>query len=179
MSQQSLPPDKVLEQLFVGLSDQRSLRQGGNQAPVMFAQILHYIRGGEGIDKTHVEQAVNTDLRCRRIFQQLLTSQRVAFAPKEARADDSAPIDNRQTRAFNLKFRASKADAQQIYVILQVTAEAGLADGQKVSLLAVGNQQVKQLQFPVLQDGQTLTILLQGDDCLELLRDAETELSLV
>jgi hypothetical protein len=86
---------------------------------------------------------------------------------------------HRLSRGFTLAFRASKADASQIYVILQVLPESGVADGRPVSLIAIVGDTVKRVSFPALQDQGTQTILLSGDDALVMLKSSDSELSLV
>lgn len=179
MSRQPPPERDAVEQAFIAIKGEQGLNQPVDNKPVLFAEVLHYVKGTAPVDYVRVEEALGTDLGLRRLFNQLLAEHRLAFAPMEASADDGRDIDRRVSRGFSLAFRASRADATQIYVILELLPESGAIEGRGVSLLIEKDNRVRRINFPDIQDHATQTILLADDEILELLKHTDSQLSLI
>ena len=202
----------MIEEAFIALQAARGLRSGSLSRPVMFGEMVHYIHGTAEVDELRVEEQIGSNLSLRRQFNQLLEAARVATAPKQAlAASEEASVDDgktkvsvakRETRSFTLAFKHSKANADQIYVLLTVHPESGMADGHAPVVLAskqvgpggasevepssekdlsvrAGLLELVRLCFPPLKDHRAQLLLVTGDQRLVLAQDSDAELSLL
>ena len=172
-------PDKLVEETFVALQGVRGLQQKSESQPVMFGELVHYVHGTANVDDERVSDALGTNLPLRRQFNKLIEQTRVASHPMQAQAASDELLNQRESRAFTLKFKTSRANDKQIFVLLVVHAESNLADGHLPVLLANKEHKIGRLCFPALKD-QTAQLLLEHDDeKLVLMRDPDAELSLI
>ncbi|OUR90588.1 hypothetical protein A9Q81_19075 [Gammaproteobacteria bacterium 42_54_T18] len=147
--------------------------------PVLFGELVHYVHGTASVDESKVRAAISRDLVLRRQFYSLLESSRVATAPSQAQAASGEPLVQRKTRAFTLVFKPSRANADQIYVLLTVHAESGMADGHRPVIIASLSSEVGRLQFPPLKDQSAQLLLEVEDKRLVIVQNADAELSLI
>ena len=145
----------------------------------MFADVLHYVVGSSAIDVTKVGNAINSDLKLRRIYKQLLGQNRVAFGPREAHAQGEEEIALRNGEGFCIKLKVSKANAKQVYVILTVEQPEQFKSDKAIALHVTSEQTQFRLDFPALVDGKSQSIVASDDERLTALKNINTELSLV
>ena len=177
--------DRV-ETVFVALQAIRGVKAeyGANSVvksivPVMFGELVHYVHGTALVDEARVKAAINSDLVLRRQFNNLLKSSRVATAPSQAQAASGESLVQRKTRAFTLVFKSSRANKDQIYVLLTVHAESGMADGHRPVIIASLFSELGRLQFPPLKDQSAQLLLEIDDERLVIVQNADAELSLI
>ena len=171
--------EPLVEAAFVGLQGMRGLRRSADMRPVMFGELVHYVHGTAQVDDARLCEQLSTNLSLRHQFMVLLEKSRIAIAPAQAQAASKELLSLRETRAFTLKFKPSNADSEQVYVLLTVHPESGLADGYSPILLATKGAEVGRLCFPLLTDQRAQLLLVEGDHRLALLREPDTEVSLV
>lgn len=190
--QQEAKRQQVMSQAFVALSALQACRRVSPPPRVMVNDLIQYIIGGGHIDVARIEQAINTELATYRRFQQLLAVQRQAWLPREACAQDVGELTQRQGNEFVLKFKRSKGDPQQVYVILEWNESQPVLVGEELYLhistqareeeqqqaASVSNQNWR-LTFPPLTDGRSQVILTDEDPRLLAMRDMDSDLSLI
>ena len=147
--------------------------------PVMFGELVHYIHGTATVDEARVKAVISNDLTLRRQFNSLLISSRVAMAPSQAQASTDEILEQRKTREFTLLFKPSRANEDQIYVLLTVHAESGMVDGHRPVIIASLATGVGRLQFPPLKDKSAQLLLEANDQRLIIAQNADAELSLI
>jgi len=167
------------EAAFVALQGVRGLQQSSEHRPVLLGELVHYLQGHVAVDDGRIREQLKAQLSLRRQFNQLLNDLRVATAPRQAQAASAGLLNARETRAFSLKFKVSRAHPDQVYVLLAVLGEACMADGRQPVLIASKDSDIVRLCFPVLNDHSAQALLLADDERLILLRDPDAELSLV
>lgn len=172
-------PEQQAEQAFVALQALKGLAQPATNKPVMFAEILQYVLGNSNIDVERVTKALGSDLTKRRIYNQLLSENRIAYGPREAHAQDNDVIDLRAGEGFSIKLRISRARPEQVFIILEVAHPEQFAADKPVMLHISGDNEQARLDFPALVDGKSQLILADSDHRLLALRNTDTELSLV
>lgn len=165
--------------VFAGVQAIRGLNQRSATRAVLLNDLINYINGHEGIDDAWIRQALNSNLTLRRQFNQLLASKRVGFDQVQAQADSGELVQERVAETFTLKFKLSRANTKQVYVLLKVSPEACLAESHKPVLIVEKSDVVERICFPELCDGIAQTLLESDDQRLILLRDPEAEISLV
>jgi hypothetical protein len=171
-------PQEPLETIFIALKALQGMQQVDAMRPIVLADIVEYIRGNE-YQQQRVAVALATDLRVRKQFTMLLNQQRIAIAPQEALAQHAAELEMRLGEGFTLLFRRSRADQQQVYVILELDPALEPVDGAAYSILAMSESDVVRVRFPALNNNRAQAILREGDKQLELLRDPNIELNLI
>ena len=170
---------RILSQLFVTVSATRA--RTSQPPPLMYAELLHYVMGRDTVDCRRIERGIGEHLPSRRLYRQLLADCRRAWLPREACAQDSdsALLNERQGSEFLLKFRSSKVDPQQIYVILELSSQQLAPPGSRLMLHISSDQGTWRLAFADVVDGRTQLLLDTDDPRLVALRHMDTELSLV
>ena len=167
------------ESVFIALQGLRGLQQSVEHRPVLLGELIHYVRGSAEVNETLIREQLKTQLPLRRQFNQLLEDLRVATAPRQAQAASDEVCTGREAAGFSLKFKASKAHSDQIYIILTVRGESGMVDGHNPVIVVEREDDIERLCFPVLNEHRAQTLLLENDSCLALLRDPDAELSLI
>jgi len=168
------------EAVFVALQAKRGLKTGEVlDRPVMFGELVHYLQGTAAVDEGRIQGQLNTNLDLLRQFNQLLSQCRVATAPQQAQAASAEPLNQRETRAFSVTFTSSRANTEQVYVLLTLHPESGLDDGHEPVLLVSKADKIGRLCFPAIKDHTSQLLFLAGDDKLSLVRDPNAELSLL
>lgn len=147
--------------------------------PVLFADLVAYVRGHDTPGWQGAEAALRQDDRLRRQFEAILARTRRAHIPTLVAAMDDGPIQERRGDRFSIKMRASKAQVDQSYVLLTVEPAVGMADGVRPVLLVAGPRGLRRLSFPPLQSGQAQLIYPSDSPVLAELRDADATLSLI
>lgn len=164
---------------FVLASSLQGIRRARETAHVGFAHLVHYVEGRDFEGSERVEAALRNDLSLRRTFKQLLSRRSVAALPQEAQADDGARVSQREGEGFSVLFRPSKANPDQLYVILRVFPDFGAAEGKAFMLVAELDDEVTRVRFPELLDGQSQCILPIDHAPLAALQAPKSHISLV
>lgn len=147
--------------------------------PVMFGELVHYMHGSAEVDEIRIQDQLRRNLSLRRQFNHLLECTRIAVASAQAQAASNEPLSQRETRTFTLKFKCSRANLDQVYVLLTVHPESGMADGKTPVILAKNATDIERLCFPPLKDHSTQLMFVANDERLVLVQDGDTELSLM
>ena len=174
--------EDTVEAVFVSLQAIRGAKAECTKVPVMFGELVHYVHGTATVDEQRVKTAISNDLSLRRQFDSLLKNARVAAAPSQAQAASGASDPGsmqRKTRAFTLLFKPSRANADQIYVLLTVHAESGMKDGHCPVIIASLASEIGRLQFPPLKDQSAQLLMDVDDQRLVIVHNADAELSLI
>jgi hypothetical protein len=168
-----------MAQQFTLLMAQRGLSRSDVAPALLMSDVVAYVRGVDCAGATRVEEALRDNLAVRRQLRTVLEAEHLAFAPRAARADDGTQFDTRETPEFTLDFRASRADAGQVYIVLtleQTLASPGLTS---VTLVAVRDDEPRRLVFNDMEDGQGQLLVDASDERLHWARDARAELFLL
>ncbi|MEK9752894.1 MAG: hypothetical protein VW338_06745 [Rhodospirillaceae bacterium] len=98
------------------------------------------------------------DARTQADFQRLLENTASYYIPRMAAAS-SGEIGARETDGLKIQFRASKADAGQVYAILEI---ADIDAQPKVLFVKHPDGHLDRLELPAFRDGR-VQLLLEGD----------------
>ena len=174
---------KLGEQVFVALQAKKALQQPlAHTKPVLFADIVSYVMG-KSDNADGVRRAINDDLSKRRIYQQVLNQSRFAVGLREAHAKSTGEIELRRGEGFVVKFKISRTNAQQCYVILLID-ETLLKNGflnqdeNSVVMHIEGEDDHHSILFPPLFAGKSQLIMAADDEALLMLKDINNQLSL-
>ncbi|MCG8538141.1 MAG: hypothetical protein MI808_23900 [Pseudomonadales bacterium] len=166
------------ESLFVALKALRGLHSMEGERQVLLADVVSYVEGGDDrLDK--VKNAVVTDLSVRRQLQWVLQQRRLAAAPAEALAQDSAELEMRIGAGFRLLFRQSRADKEHVYVVLEMDSTLQTSEGAKLLLIAQSDTLLTRVPFAEVSGGRSQIILRKDDDQLKAIQNPNATLSLL
>lgn len=166
------------ESLFVALKALRGLHSMEGERQVLLADVVSYVEGGDDrLDK--VKNAVVTDLSVRRQLQWVLQQRRLAAAPAEALAQDSAELEMRIGAGFRLLFRQSRADKEHVYVVLEMDSTLQTSEGANLLLIAQSDTLLARVPFAEVSGGRSQIILRKDDDQLKAIQNPNATLSLL
>ena len=151
-SESTFNGDVPAESVFVAVKALHGLHSQAGKSQVLMADIVQYVTGAEDPNQK-VATAVKLDLRVRRQLQQVLQHQRLSVAPAEALAQDAAEIEMRIGEGFRILFRPSRADSNQIYVVLELGKELEIQDGIDMLVIAQGENDIARIQFTSISGG--------------------------
>jgi hypothetical protein len=145
---------------------------------VTYAEILAYVTGYSAVDMARVEQEINQNLKTRRTYQNILSKQRTAYIPL-LRTAAEGDVDERSGEGFSLKWRASKSQPDQIFVILKISKGIELKGRAEIILHITAKDQHYRLTFPLSKTDKSQIILAADNPIIAALQATNTELSLI
>jgi len=171
------PPLARAEQIFMQLEeveaimatlDVASVSEPPSSAP--FAKLARFVAGQGQADSF---QACRADVR---IFRKFLANTGPAYAPRLAAAASSGRTQTREGEGCRISLRPSRADPEQVYVVVEMTRPEGVVPRHLFLSLPDGLFSRFDLPEP---DGMVFQILAQADSGLVRgLSSPETEVFL-
>lgn len=164
----------VHETLEAAKLGENLLRQVENPPAVGFAEVYAYATDPRHQPRAELLSALDGDLRVRRDFEALLRNISVYWMPQVAAAS-SGKISAREVDGCRMEFRASKADEDQVFVIIELNDKSA---SPRCLFVCGKNGPVRRLDLPEARDGR-LQLLLDGESEIAVaLRDVESEVFL-
>ncbi len=150
------------------------LEGNGDRPAIGFADLYRYATDPDYQPKPELVRAVSDNLDLRRDFEALLRNTALVRLPQVAAASSGA-IQTREAEGCRLAFRESRADSDQLYVIIELTDKAA----QPSSLFVCGDGQlVQKISLPTPRDGRVQLLLDAGSDLVAALRNIDSEVFL-
>lgn len=155
------------------LSDK--LLQSESTAPAIgFAELYAYATQPDHVPSATLLAALDTEGRVRRDFESLLQNVSVYWMPQVAAAS-SGTISTREIDGCRITFRRSKADAGQIFAIIELADRTANPN----TLFVYGkNRPMTKVALPEARDGRIQLLLEAESDVAQGLLDIETEVVL-
>jgi len=147
--------------------------------PVMPSDVVAFALGRPVHDREALYAGLTPHLGMRRLYREMFKSNRIGQSPLQACAHSGGTITSRQGEGFMLRFKTSRASAEQVYVTLEIRHELDLTEGETVDIHAIGERQVLSVRFPPVHDGKAQRLFEHSDPVLALLRDDRAELELI
>ena len=150
------------------------LKGDGKSTTVGFSEIHAYATQPDHSPSDALLRALHSDGRVRRDFEALLKNVSVYWMPQVAAAS-SGDVSTREIDGCRMTFRASRADPDQIFVIIEFTDTSA-----RPSTLFVCGQDkpMSKVELPVARDGRIQLLLDANSDAVKGLRDIATEVFL-
>ncbi|MEL7538020.1 MAG: hypothetical protein AAFZ58_15680 [Pseudomonadota bacterium] len=147
--------------------------------PVLMNDLVEHLRGHRPGSEARINAALAANGDLAALFSMLVRQHRVTHAPRLVAAQSAGAVDERQGEQFVVRLRGSNADPSQVYVILEFDPTGAIQDGQAVNLLAEKAATMATQSFPALHDFRTQVIVDQSSDLCALLRDPDSEISII
>ena len=150
------------------------LKGDGKSTTVGFSEIHAYATRPDHSPSDALLRALDSDGRVRRDFEALLKNVSVYWMPQVAAAS-SGDVSTREIDGCRMTFRASRADPDQMFVIIEFTDTSA-----RPSTLFVCGQDkpMSKIELPVARDGRIQLLLDANSDAVKGLRDIATEVFL-
>ena len=143
-------------------------------ATVSFAEIYAYATNSEIVPSARLLQALSEDGRVRRDFDALLRNTSQYFLPQVAAAS-SGDVSTREIDGCKITFRSSRADADQIFVIIKL----GDHDTRPGSLfICPEGRPTEKVALPAPRSGRIQLLFDTDSPILRGLRNIDTEVFL-
>ena len=170
---------QAAERLFDALSNMdrisRALHGDGDEAPAGFAELYAFATDPQAEMTPRLNAALAANVKLRRDLDALLSRTAIYQFPRAAAAS-SGDLDSREGDGFKLLLKASRAGADQLYVILEL-GDFAEQDPKALVLRGEGGLFLKQ-PLPVPVNGRIQMVAEAGSDLVNALRDVKTELYL-
>ncbi|OUS13112.1 hypothetical protein A9Q89_03705 [Gammaproteobacteria bacterium 53_120_T64] len=174
--------DERLDQVCAGLERAQGLKDSPVSPSILASTLLNYLGQPQPTRNFSIERALQTDPGLQQLAQDYLKRNALARLGRRRAADegmDAASGERRQS-GLCLKWRTSRADAQQFYLILELSAPLAVSDGEPYSLYLQSTESgLHRLDFPALQNGCSQLIRSHDDPAVIALRHNDTQLSLI
>ena len=157
----------------VELSD-RLMAARTAESSVSFAELYAYATRGDHTPSDALATALASDGRIRRDFERLLRNVATYSMPQVAAASSGA-VTTREIAGCRITFRPSKAEAEQIFAIIELT-DTSARPG---ALFVCGDDGgVAKISLPAPRNGRIQLLLDTNSDIAQGLQDVETEVFL-
>lgn len=164
----------VRESLDAAELADRLLRNDTNASVIGFAEIHAYATRPDHMPSDALLRALEGDTQTRRDFEALLRNVSAYWMPQVAAAS-SGEITTREVDGCRMTFRASKADSDQVFVIIEFTDKAAKPE----TLFVCGREKpMTKIALPSARDGRVQLLLESNSAELHGLRDVDTEVFL-
>ncbi len=147
-----------------------------DRRPVVFADLFAYATGSDAGDDARIEAAVAGDVRLRAGLDHLLDKLASARLPRVAAAA-TGPIGERRSGDLVLRLHPSRADRDQIYVVLAMPADWGA--GRRHLIIRRAGAAPLRLALEVDTDGGAQTMIDRSGPVFQALTDRTSEIDLV
>lgn len=166
------PSDKEAEALFIALD---TLDQITRPAPsvtrkIGFNELYAYANDPAHPPARDLHDALANNLALRRDLKRLLNKQALAHLPRLAAAS-SGEISERDGDGFTLRLRASKAQEDQIYLLIQTEDRD---DSPRLLFVEDENGMLHRLIIDDFSEGEAQILLNLQDDILKALRNVKS-----
>jgi len=141
---------------------------------VSFCELYAYANNQQHEATPALKKALSSDLRTRRDLNLLLRKHAIAFMERAAAAS-SGDIEKREGDGFNLTLKPSKANPDQIYLIIEAFEREEIP-----TLLFIESDEVGVLRLKIddYYDGEAQILLSSQDDVVKALRNHASEVIL-
>ena len=174
-----LPPaesEAPARQLFDAIGNLQALGDAeGAEKKVTLGRLYGYASGAEAGADPELERLLAENQGLRRDFRRLLSKTAVVHMPRVAAAS-SGEISQRSGANCRIRFEPSRAEPDQVYVIIEFT---GAEDFALASLFVCdGDNRCDKFSLPAARDGIVQLLLERESELLAKLRDINTEIYL-
>lgn len=177
-----LPVDTGLDAAKAAFEDEDTLRQAieaaaeGSARPAIAFHRLHAFAAGVGEDDADLRRALAEDEHLRADLNALLVKTATNHLPEVAAAS-SQELTLRESAGCRIRIEPSRAEPDQVYIIIELLDRAAGLPTTLVSCTAEGRYD--RLELPEGRDGVVQVLLDNSAPVLESLRDHGTEVFLI
>ncbi|SCA56813.1 conserved hypothetical protein [Candidatus Terasakiella magnetica] len=141
---------------------------------VAFSELFAYAHDPNHTSSPVLQAALLNDLKLRRGLKRLLEKQSIVHMARAAAAS-TGDIDIREADGFKISLKPSKADASQIYLLIEA-----IDRDETPSLLFINQEDgpILRLVIDDFYDGEAQILLSSDDDIVKALRNVKSEVIL-
>ena len=175
--------EQMAQAIFVALEARDALRQIPPQSVtgISQAELVRWLLNPQADDaQAAMEAAIRVDLNLYRSYRSLLTTLARRHIPR-ARAADDGERYQRAAEGVRISWRESRADAAQVYLMVELDPTAGFSDGEQLTLIVEPGEKppAQRRQLEPLSGGGCQLILAADDPLLIALQEDDAEIYIV
>jgi len=164
------------EQIFKALDAFDTIIHPTQDTPtkVSFSELYAYANDANHVASKALQSALGHDLSLRRDLKRLLDKQAIVHMPRAAAAS-TGDIDQREADGFKLTLKPSKADEDQVYLLI-----GAIDRDESPTLMFVQDVDgpVHRLVIEDFYEGEAQILLQRNDDIVKALRKAQSDVIL-
>lgn len=157
---------------FTDRSLKRELVSQARHTQISAGRLYRFVQGAKDED---VSKALGQDLALRRTYKNMLQQQAYFHVP-QALAASTQDLPDRHCDGCVIRFMASRAESDQVYLIVEVQDQRREMPHQ-MSVFG-GQDKMEILELPPARNGVIQTIIDRTSGLADLLRDPKTEIFL-
>ena len=136
------------------------------------SRLYSYATGLIEAPDPEIERAMEENPRLRSVFRRMLEEAASYYLP-EAMAASTEDLPQRDGAGCRIRFEQSRAEPDQVYVIVELTDEVKAPP--KTLVVCDAEDRCEQLALPQFRDSVVQFIVEKNSDLLRLLRDPKTK----
>lgn len=146
--------------------------------PLLIADLVHYFTSNVPGEFDRIAEGLRKNPVLRSAFDAMAQKSQRAHLPAMAAAS-SGTLVKRSHSDFDLDWLPSRTRPDQAYLVLTLREAAGIGDGETPRLVLENQGELWPLTFPPVSDGKAQLLLLDDSPAMAMLRDKDTQLSLL
>ena len=170
---------KLAEALFVAKVAYRELNETASEPAVLYHDLMRLMSNQAPANSAVLMAKINASLPLRKQYIDLVRRQRFAQSQAVAAASSNNDMPLRQTEHFSLKFKRDSLEHSQIFALLHIAHPTDNHYAYPVVVNVLSGEQCERIEFPPLIDGASQYLFEQSDQALQLLLDADAEISIM
>jgi len=167
---------KDAEQIFKVLDgfDHLTAQNNSPAVKISFSELYAYATNAAHVPSEALQNALSSDLTTRRDLNKLIKKQSIVHMARAAAAS-SGDIEQREADGFSLTLKPSKANSDQVYLIIE-----SMDRDESPSLLFIEQEAGPTLRLPIddFREGEAQILLSSQDDIVKALRKPSCEVIL-
>ena len=169
----------LTQAIFVAKVLNREINTPGGEPAVVFNDLLKLVTGRFTGNPEALMTRINASSALRKQYAALVQTQGYAFSATCAAASNGHEFATRQNEQFSLRFKRDTLDARQIFALLQIFHPTERHNSEAVLVHVFNQHHCERLEFPALIAGTTQLLFDQADKQLQLLLDADAQISIM
>ncbi|KXI28211.1 hypothetical protein [Paraglaciecola hydrolytica] len=167
------------EALFIAKVAFRELNNTSSEPAVLYNDLMRLVSQHAPSNSKELMAKINASLPLRKQYMVLVRCQRFTQSQALAAASSKEEMPLRQNQDFSLKFKRDSVEHSQIFALLHITHPTDSHSAYPVVLNVISGEQCERIEFPPLIDGASQCLFDQSDKALQLLLDADAEISIM
>ena len=166
---------KDAEQIFKALDALDQINAHDAKATkVSFSELYAYATTARHFPSDALREALLTDLNLHRDLKRLISKQAIVHLPKAAAAS-SGNIDHREADGFSLTLKPSRANPDQIYLLIQSIDREEIPT---LMFVELEDSTILRLEIDDFHEGEAQILLKNDDDIVKALRNPKSQVIL-
>ena len=169
----------LAQAIFVAKVANREISHANAEPGVVFNDLYRLVSGMQPHNAPVLMTKINANSQLRKQYAALVQAKRFAYSETSAAASTGSELPTRQNAQFSLRFKRDTLQSSQIFALLHIYHPTEQHNTQAVVVHVVSQLHCERLEFPPLIAGTTQLLFDHADKQLQLLLDADAQISIM